>query len=105
MRVYTPEGEPIGHIHLPERCAKPSGKPDPAKDLAQLIYVEFAGKLYSGGVPKDAPQPKQLAGLVFKLAEAFLEVHREVNHEANEEIRKRTHFDTNDIDVGGMMKG
>jgi hypothetical protein len=85
--------------------AKPEAKADPVKDLAMQIYVEFAAKLYSGGVPKDAPQPKQLALLCFKLADAFLEVHREVNHEANEVIRKRTYFNTDDIDVGGLMKG
>jgi hypothetical protein len=78
---------------------------DVVKDLAMRIYVEFAAKLYSGGVPKDAPQPKQLALLSFKLADAFLEVHGEVNHEANEVIRKRTYFNTDDIDVGGLMKG
>jgi len=83
----------------------PAPQADQVKDLAMRIYVEFAAKHYSGGVPKDVPQPKQLALLCFKLAEAFLEVHREVNHEANEEIRKRTYFNTDDIDVGGLMKG
>jgi hypothetical protein len=86
-------------------AATRAAQTDSVKDIAMRIYVEFAAKLYSGGVPKDAPQPKQLALLSFKLADAFLEVHAEVNHEANEVIRKRTYFNTDDIDVGGMMKG
>jgi len=84
---------------------RPSAKADPVKDLAMLIYVEFAAKHYAGGMPKGSPDPKAVAMLSFKLAEAFLEVHREINHEANEEVRKRTYFNTDDIDVGGMMKG
>ena len=84
---------------------KPAEKADPVKDLAMQIFVEFAAKHFAGGMPKGSPDPKAVATLSFKLAEAFLEVHREINHEANEEIRKRTHFDTDTIDVGGMMKG
>jgi hypothetical protein len=85
--------------------APPGTKADPVKDLAMRIYVEFAAKHYLGGMPSGSPDPKQVALLSFKLAEAFLEVHREVNHEANEVIRKRTYFNTDDIDVGGLMKG
>ena len=84
---------------------KPAEKADPVKDLAMQIFVEFAAKHYAGGMPKGSPDPKAVATLSFKLAEAFLEVHREINHEANEEVRKRTYFNTDDIDVGGMMKG
>jgi hypothetical protein len=88
-----------------KESASGAAKTDTVKDLAMRIYVEFAAKHYADGVPKDALQPKQIALLSFKLAEAFLEVHREINHEANEVIRKRTYFNTDDLDVGGMMKG
>jgi hypothetical protein len=85
--------------------AIPEAKADPVKDLAMRIFVEFAARHYAGGMPQGSPDPKAVAQLAFKLAEAFLEVHREINHEANEVIRKRTYFNTDDIDVGGLMKG
>jgi hypothetical protein len=51
---------------------KPAEKADPVKDLAMQIFVEFAAKHYAGGMPKGSPDPKAVAMLSFKLAEAFL---------------------------------
>jgi hypothetical protein len=43
--------------------------------------------------------------LSFKLAEAFLQVHRDANSALLEAARKRDNFSFNDLDLGAMMKG
>jgi hypothetical protein len=53
---------------------------DQLRELAQQIYVEVASRVYSDtGTERARPQPKALAQMSFKLAEAFLAVDLEVN--------------------------
>ncbi len=51
---------------------------DPTEVLAQKLYVEMCGRVYSvsGG---DKPQPKMLAQLSFKLAQVFVAANYEFN--------------------------
>jgi hypothetical protein len=51
---------------------------DPTEVLAQKLYIELCGRVYSvsGG---EKPQPKMLAQMSFKLAEVF----RAANYEFN----------------------
>jgi hypothetical protein len=78
---------------------------DPVKELALRIYIELAGRSYAGVAKDGRPEPKVLAMLSFKLAEAFLQVHLDANSALLEAARKRDNFSFNDIDLGAMMKG
>ncbi len=60
--------------------AAPSKEPprDLLQELAQLIYIELCGRVYSatGG---EKPQPRAVAQLSFKLAETFHSASLEFN--------------------------
>lgn len=58
---------------------KPAAQPphDPIEELAKTLYVNLCGRIYSVGGEK--PQPKAVAQLSFKLAEAFLAANYEFN--------------------------
>jgi hypothetical protein len=51
---------------------------DPTEVLAQKLYIELCGRVYSvsGG---EKPQPKMLAQMSFKLAEVFQAANYEFN--------------------------
>jgi len=51
---------------------------DPTEVLAQKLYIELCGRVYSvsGG---EKPQPKMLAQMSFKLAEVFQQANYEFN--------------------------
>jgi len=51
---------------------------DPTEVLAQKLYIELCGRVYSvsGG---EKPQPKMLAQMSFKLAEVFRAANFEFN--------------------------
>lgn len=86
-------------------AAGPAAPKDPVKELALKIYVEMAGRTYAGGSTEGKPEPKALAMLSLKLADAFLQADREVNAALLEAARKRDTFSFNDVDMGAMMKG
>ena len=49
-------------------------------ELAQHLYIELAGRIYSEtGSERPKPQPKAVATMSFKLAEAFQAANYEVN--------------------------
>ena len=89
-------------------AATPAGEPtyqDTVRDLALQIYIQLAGHNYTGAAVEGQPDPKALAMLSFKLAEAFLQAHRDINAVLLEAARKRDNFSFNDMDMGAMMKG
>ncbi len=102
-----------GHAAAPKAAPAPEAEPGPApvsaqdeiRNLAQQIYIEIAGNSYSGAIREGRPEPKALAALSFKLAEAFLQTHRDINFAIDEEARKRKSFSFDDVDMGNMMKG
>jgi hypothetical protein len=102
-----------GHAAAPAAAPTPApeaaaGQPtyqDTVRDLALKIYVQLAGHSYAGTAAEGQPDPKALAMLSFKLAEAFLQAHRDINAILLEAARKRDNFSFNDIDLGAMMKG
>ena len=89
----------------PEAAAGQPTYQDTVRDLALRIYVQLAGHSYTGTAVEGQPDPKSLAMLSFKLAEAFLQAHRDINSVIHEAARKRDNFSFNDIDLGAMMKG
>jgi hypothetical protein len=63
-------------MSAPQKPAAPAAA-DQIHDLAEKIYVRLCGQIYSAGGEK--PQPKAVAQLSFKLAEAFIAANFEFN--------------------------
>ncbi len=64
--------------------AEPKGPPQPPHDpievMARIIYVEICSRVFSEvGGDKPKPQPKAIAQISFKLAEAFEAANYEFN--------------------------
>lgn len=80
---------------------------DPIHDLAEKIYVELCGRIYGAGGEK--PQPKAVAQVSFKLAEAFIAANYEFNPTAvaTREAKNRAavNLDSVQIDFGAADKG
>ena len=89
----------------PAPAAGPASPQDTVRDLALQIYIQLAGHSYAGGTQDKQPEPKALAILSFKLAEAFLQTYRDINAVMLEAVRKRDSFSFDDLDMGKMMKG
>jgi hypothetical protein len=64
-------------MNAPDK-AKQEIQLDPTEVLAQKLYIELCGRVYSvsGG---EKPQPKMLAQMSFKLAEVFQAANYEFN--------------------------
>lgn len=80
---------------------------DPIHDLAEKIYVQLCGRIYGAGGEK--PQPKAVAQVSFKLAEAFIAANYEFNPTAvaTREAKNRAavNLDSVHIDFGAADKG
>ena len=105
MSGHAPAPAAATPAPAPATAAGPPTYQDTVRDLALRIYVELAGHSYAGTAVEGQPDPKALAMLSFKLAEAFLQAHRDINSVLHEAARKRDNFSFNDIDLGAMMKG
>ena len=82
---------------------------DPVRELALQIYVGLACRAYgdTGGAERARPQPKALAQLSFKLAEAFQTADSEVNPvtiAAAAATKSAAKFDAGDLDLGSLHK-
>lgn len=84
----------------PAPAAAPAAPKDPVRDLAEKIYVEMAAVVYSRGGQPPPPTPKAVAMMSFKLAEAFLQAHLEINAAIIAEAKKRSSFSFDDFDLG-----
>ena len=80
---------------------------DPIQDLAEKLYVQLCGRIYGAGGEK--PQPKAVAQLCFKLAEAFIAANYEFNPTAvaTREAKNKASvkLDSVQIDFGAVNKG
>ncbi|HLE67490.1 MAG TPA: hypothetical protein VI730_10105 [Burkholderiales bacterium] len=82
---------------------------DPMRDLALQIYVGLACHAYGdvGGAERARPQPKALAQLSFKLAEAFQAADGEFNPitiAAAAATKSAAKFNAADLDLGSLHK-
>ena len=79
---------------------------DPIQDLAEKIYVQMCGRIYSAGGEK--PQPKAVAQLCFKLAEAFIAANYQFNPTAvaarDAKNKASVNLDSVQIDFGAADK-
>jgi len=88
---------------------KPAAQPpqDPIEELARTLYVNLCGRIYSVGGEK--PQPKAVAQLSFKLAEAFITANLEFNPTAiaarEAKNRAAVKLDSVQIDFGATGSG
>jgi hypothetical protein len=93
-------------MSAPERPAAPAPQ-DPIQDLAGKIYVQLCGRIYGAGGEK--PQPKAVAQLCFKLAQAFIAANSEFNPTAvaarEAKNKASVKLDSVQIDFGAMDKG
>jgi hypothetical protein len=94
----------------------PEGKPaagaaavDPLKeynDLAQKLFVGLAARIYSAPSAPDQkkPDPKVLAAMCFKMAEAFEQASRETDRaKAIIEARNKAAVKLDEVDLSGVF--
>jgi hypothetical protein len=93
----------------PKKDAHP--ETDPLHDLALQIYVELSARIYGSPAAPDTqrPQPKVLAQMSFKLAEAFIAANLELNPvaKARHEAKTKAGVDLSKVqlDFGAPAKG
>jgi hypothetical protein len=79
---------------------------DPIHDLAEKIYVQLCGRIYGAGGEK--PQPRAVAQVSFKLAEAFIAANYEFNPTAvaarEAKSKASVNLDSVQIDFGASDK-
>ncbi len=93
-------------MSTPQKPA-PAAPLDPIQELAEKLYIQICGHVYSvSGAEK--PQPKAVAHLSFKLAEAFQAANYEFNPTAIAARAAKTKasvdIDTVQIDFGTAGK-
>lgn len=93
-------------MNAPDK-AKQEIQLDPTEVLAQKLYIELCGRVYSvsGG---EKPQPKMLAQMSFKLAEVFQAANYEFNPTAiaarEAKARASVNLDNVSIDFDAVGK-
>lgn len=79
---------------------------DPIQEMAEKLYVQLCGQVYSASGEK--PQPKAVAQLSFKLAEAFIAANYEFNPTAiaarAAKDKASVNLDSVNIDFGAVGK-
>jgi hypothetical protein len=79
---------------------------DPIQELAEKLYVVMCARIYSAS--GDKPQPKAVAQLSFKLAEAFHAANYEFNPTAiaarEAKAKATVNLDAVQIDFGAVGK-
>ncbi len=77
---------------------------DPNLDLAREIFVGMAARIYSSAAEKK-PDPKALATLCFRLAEAFDAASRETPKvKAALEAASKAAVKLDEVDLSGVFK-
>lgn len=93
-------------MSAPEKAAPPPAR-DTYSDLAFEIFVGMASRIYSAPAPagQSKPDPKALALMSFKLAEAFLAAERETPRaRAAAEVLSKARVNLDDVDLSHVIK-
>jgi hypothetical protein len=80
---------------------------DPNTDLARELYIGMAHRIYSKPSAPDQkkPDPKALAALCFRLAEAFEEAAKETPFaRAAREAASRASVKLDEVDLSGVFQ-
>ncbi|MGH8687637.1 MAG: hypothetical protein ACREVQ_08005 [Burkholderiales bacterium] len=92
-------------MSAPEKTAAPAHV-DPIEVLAEKIFVQMSSRIY--GAAGEKPQPKAVAQLCFKLAEAFISANNEFNPNAiaarEAKNKASVKLDSVNIDFGTVDK-
>src|SRR6266481_4225353 len=92
-------------MNAPEK--KPAGPAkDPFIDLAERLFVNLAARVYGTPVAPDQkrPDPKTLAAMCFKMAEAFEAATKETDRaKAAIEIANKAAVKLDEVDISGMF--
>jgi hypothetical protein len=88
---------------------KPAAAPprDVYNDLAFEVFVGMASRIYSAPsvAGQSKPDPKALALMSFKLAEAFLAAEKETPRaKAAAEVLSKSRVNLNEVDLSGVFK-
>lgn len=93
-------------MSAPEKAAPPPAR-DTYNDLAFEIFVGMASRIYSApaAAGQSKPDPKALALLSFRLAEAYLAAEKETPRaKAAAEILSKARVSLDDVDLSGVFK-
>ena len=87
----------------------PTAAIDPMRELAVQIYIGLASRAYAdtGSAERARPQPKALAQMSFKLAEAFQAADSEMNPvtiATAAAAKSAAKFDAVDLDLASLNK-
>lgn len=85
----------------------PHPKSDPFRELALEIYVRLAARVYGSPAGPDAkrPDPKVLAAMSFKMAEAFEAAEKETDRaKAIAEARAKAAVKLDEVDLTSVFQ-
>jgi hypothetical protein len=88
-----------------EKKPATAGFTDPNLELAREIYIGMAQRIYSTPAEQKKPDPKALATLCFRLAEAFEAASRETPKvKAALEAASKAAVKLDDVDLSAVFK-
>jgi hypothetical protein len=93
-------------MNAPQKVAMSFSLADPYVELAARIYVGLAAEIYSQPRNPESkkPDPKLIAAMSFKLAEAFEEASKETDRaRAAAEVAAKERVKVDDIDLSGVF--
>lgn len=92
------EGKAAGHGPVPDT---------PFREIALQIFVHLAARVYGTPVAADAkrPDPKMLAAMCFKMAEAFEAAEKETDRaKAIAEAKSKAAVKLDEVDLSGVFQ-
>jgi hypothetical protein len=93
-------------MSAPEKKPAAAIAKEPYVDLAERIFVNLAARVYSAPSAPDQkkPDPKTLAAMSFKMAEAFEAATKETDRaKAAIEVANKAAVKLDDVDLSGVF--
>jgi hypothetical protein len=94
-------------MSAPAHAQPAEPKTDPYRELALEIYVRLASRIYSSPAGADGkrPDPKILAAMSFKMAEAFEAAERETDRaRAIAEAKAKATVKLDEVDLSSVFQ-
>ena len=93
-------------MSAPEKASAAGPRPDPYRELALRIYVGLAARVYGSPAAADQkrPDPKTLAAMSFKMAEAFEAAEKETDRaKAVAEAKAKATVKLDEVDLSSVF--
>jgi hypothetical protein len=93
-------------MSAPEKPGAAAPRPDPFRELALQIYIQFAARVYGSPAGADGkrPDPKTLAAMSFKMAEAFEAAEKETDRaKAIAEAKAKATVKLDEVDLSSVF--